>query len=150
MNAFPDTSFLCSVYRTQVHSARADAFMTTRTKPLHVSSFLLLEFRQSLRFQARLNAADRTKGFPGNEAQLMLRHLQSDLAAQVLQMVSVDWSDVFQRSEALSARYTVSGGHRMADIMHVATALHLGAEEFLTFDANQKRLAVAEGLTVRL
>jgi predicted nucleic acid-binding protein len=34
--------------------------------------------------------------------------------------------------------------------LHVATALHLGAEEFLTFDANQKRLAVAEGLTVRV
>jgi predicted nucleic acid-binding protein len=80
----------------------------------------------------------------------MLRHLQSDLAAQVLQMIPVDWSDVFQRSEALSARYTVSGRHRLADILHVATALHLGAEEFLTFDANQKKLAVAEGLKVRV
>ena len=150
MSAFPDTSFLCSVYRTQVHSARADAFMATRTEPLHVSSFLLLEFRQSLRFQARLYEHDRKKGFPRAEAELVLRHLQSDLAAHVLQTVSVDWPDVHQRAETLSARYTESGGHRLADIMHVATALHLGAEEFLTFDANQKRLAVAEGLKVRV
>ncbi len=80
----------------------------------------------------------------------MLRHLQTDLATHVLQMVSVDWSDVHQRAEALSARFTESGGHRLVDIMHVATALHLGAEEFLTFDANQKRLAVAQGLKVRV
>jgi hypothetical protein len=30
----------------------------------------------------------------------------------------------------------------------VATALHLGAREFLTFETNQKQLAEAEGLTV--
>jgi predicted nucleic acid-binding protein len=36
------------------------------------------------------------------------------------------------------------------DILHVATALHLGATEFLTFDANQKELAEAEGLVVRV
>jgi len=34
--------------------------------------------------------------------------------------------------------------------LHVATALHIGASEFLTFDANQKRLAESEGLVVPL
>ena len=34
------------------------------------------------------------------------------------------------------------------DILNVATALELGAREFLTFDENQKRLAEAEGLVV--
>jgi predicted nucleic acid-binding protein len=34
------------------------------------------------------------------------------------------------------------------DILHVATAIELGATHFLTFDANQKKLAEAEGLTV--
>ena len=150
MSAFPDTSFLCAVYRTQAHSDRADAFMVAQTAPLRVSSFLLLEFRQSLRFQARLHDHERGKGVPRTETHLMLRHLQMDLATHVLQMVSVDWSDVHQRAEALSARFTESGGHRLVDIMHVATALHLGAEKFLTFDANQKRLAVAQGLKVRV
>ena len=37
---------------------------------------------------------------------------------------------------------------RFADILHVATALHLGATEFFTFDANQKKLAEAAGLKV--
>ena len=49
MRYFPDTSFLYSVYRTQVHSPRADAFMESHREPLPVSTLLLLEFRQSVR-----------------------------------------------------------------------------------------------------
>jgi predicted nucleic acid-binding protein len=41
-------------------------------------------------------------------------------------------------------------GHRGFDILHVAAALQLQAAEFLTFDANQRRLANAEGLPVPL
>ena len=150
MRAFPDTSFLCSLYRLQVFSARAVAAMALRDGSLPVSSLLLLEFRQSLRFHSRLYANDRAKGFPREDADLMRGRLQADLATSVLQTVAVDWAEVHQRAEALSARFTESGGHRLVDIMHVATALHLGAEEFLTFDANQKRLAVAQGLKVRV
>jgi hypothetical protein len=31
-------------------------------------------------------------------------------------------------------------------MLHVAFALHLGAEQFLAFDASQRALAAAEGL----
>lgn len=148
MTSFPDTSFLCSVYRTQIHSAKADAFMATCASPLPVTSLLLLEFRQSVRLQSRLHARDRTKGFPKHEANLMLRDLQSDLAAKVFAVVSADWAEVHQLAERLSAKYTEQNGHRLADLLHVATALHLGVAEFLTFDANQKLLAKAEGMRV--
>jgi predicted nucleic acid-binding protein len=147
---FPDTSFLCSVYRTQEHSARADAFMAQRTGPVPVSSLLLLEFRQSLRLQVRLHTKDKTKGFTKAEATQMLRDLQSDLRTKVLEILPVDWAAVHQTAEELSERYTESNGHRLADILHVATALHLGADGFLTFDANQKKLAQAEGLVVQV
>ncbi len=53
-------------------------------------------------------------------------------------------------AEVLSAKHTATGGHRLNDILHVATALHLGAAGFLTFDASQKNLAEAEGMTVPL
>lgn len=51
-------------------------------------------------------------------------------------------------AERLSELYTDTGVHRSMDILHVATAIELGAEEFLTFDLNQKKLAEAEGLRV--
>ena len=148
MTAFTDTSFLCSIYRRQCFSPRANAFMARRGDPLSVSSLLLLEFRQSLRFQARLHSKDKTKGVPKHEANQMLKDLQSDLKAKVLEIVPVDWSDVHQIAENLSARYTEPNGHRLADILHVATALHLSAREFLTFDQNQKLLAEAAGMTI--
>ncbi len=34
------------------------------------------------------------------------------------------------------------------DILHVATALHLAAEQFLTFDGKKRSLAEAEGMVV--
>lgn len=145
---FPDTSFLCALYRTQVNSLKADAFMAGLVGPLRVSSLLLLEFRQSVRLQIRLHGNDRSKGFSQVEGLQMLRDLQIDLNAGILSILPVDWADVHQRAEALSGTHTPAGGHRLADILHVATALHLGSDAFLTFDTNQKKLAESEGLVV--
>ena len=148
MSCFPDTSFLCALYRTQINSPKADQYMASLTGSLAVSSLLLLEFRQSVRLQIRLHLNDRNKGFPEAEGRQMLNDLQIDLNAGLLTTTPVDWSAVHQRAEALSAAHTLTSGHRLADILHVATALHLGVGEFLTFDGNQKKLAEAEGLVV--
>ena len=148
MSCFPDTSFLCALYRTQMNSTRADHFMAGLNGTLGVSSLLLLEFRQSVRLQIRLHRNDRIKGFPQTEGQQMLNDLQIDLNAGLLTTIPVDWAAVHQRAEALSSAHTLASGHRLADILHVATALHFGVTEFLTFDGNQKKLAEAEGLAV--
>lgn len=147
-DTFPDTSFLCALYRRQWSSGRAIAAMEALPGPLPVSSLLLLEFRQSVRLQIRLHATDRTRGFGKTEGAGMLRDLQSDLQASVLQVVAADWADVHQLAEQLSGKHTETRGHRLADLLHVATALHLGARRFLTFDDNQRQLAEAEGLVV--
>jgi predicted nucleic acid-binding protein len=122
--------------------------MSGVTEPLAVSSFLILEFRQSVRLQVKLRANDKTKGYGKQEAEGMLRQAQADLAAGIWQMTAVDWADVHQIAERLSASYTEAQGHRLADILQVATALHLGVGEFLTFDAGQRKLAEAEGLKI--
>jgi predicted nucleic acid-binding protein len=150
MEFFPDTSFLCSRYREQIFSPRVDAWMDAHPAPLPVSTFLLLEFRQSTRLQVRLFENDRTKGFGQREATAMLRDLQQDLSLGILEVRPVDWPDVHQIAERLSAMHTSAAGHRLADILHVATAIHLGMAGFLTFDDRQRALAEAEGLTVPL
>jgi predicted nucleic acid-binding protein len=149
MKVFPDASFLCAKYREQSNSRRADACHETLSAPLAVSSLLLLEFRQSIRFQMRLFALDR-RGFAKTEGMAMLRALQSDLSQGVFEMTAPDWADVHRIADMLSEKHTEENGHRMTDILHVATAIHLGSEVFLTFDANQKRLAEASGMKVPL
>ncbi len=72
------------------------------------------------------------------------------MACFALKPWPVDGADVFSIAERLSARYTWTQGYRGFDVLHVATALHLGATEFLSFDEKQKALAEAEGLRVPL
>ncbi|MBX9578417.1 MAG: type II toxin-antitoxin system VapC family toxin [Chthoniobacterales bacterium] len=148
MSHFPDTSFLCALYRREMSSRHADTYMNKLEEGLNVSSLLLFEFRQSVRFQIRLHEKDRTKGYSREEGEKMLQDLQSDLGAGIIQSIPVDWAEVHYVAERLSKTYTIKEGFRFADILHVATALHLGVKEFLTFDLHQKKLAYAEGLKV--
>ena len=149
MIAFPDTSFLCALYVQQDKSPAAAAHFQGMAEVLCVSGLLLYEFRQSVRFQVWLNARNNSKGYPQNIAEAALAKFQANMEAGALEVVTADWPDVHRLAEILSARHTMAGGHRSFDILHVATALHLGAREFLTFDAHQRKLAAAEKLKVK-
>lgn len=149
MIAFPDTSFLCAMYVRQDNSPAAAAHFKAMTEALHVSSLLLYEFRQSVRFQVWLHLRDKTRGYPQTDADAALAKLQANLDAGAVVLVAAEWADVHSRAEELSKRHTAAGGHRSLDVLHVATALHLEAEQFLTFDANQRKLAAAAGLKVK-
>ena len=150
MIAYPDTSYLCAFCRLQTNSNLAATYFKNSPEALHVGSLLLFEFRQSLRWQEFLNTKDRTKGFDRATGRASLAKLQSNIASGAVIIVPVSWADVHTIAERLSIQYTATNGHRPFDILHVATALHLGAREFLTFDANQKKLAKAEGLKLPL
>ena len=143
---FADTSLLCALYRAQDNSPDADRLM--RRNSVHVSSFVLFEFRQSTRLQAFRFSKDRTQGFSKPEALRMLETLQANIAAGSIIVSPVEWQDVHSIAEKLSAQHTLTGGHRTLDVLHVATAFHLKAREFLTFDGNQAVLAKAVGLKV--
>lgn len=148
MRFFTDTSFLCALYREQDNTNRADAFMETFTGKIIVSSQVLWEFRQSARFQVFRHQKDASQGFSKLEADRMLSALTANVKTGSLTLETVEWPDVHSIAESLSATYTMKNGHRPMDIIHLATAKHLGVKQFLTFDGNQKKLAEAEGLAV--
>ncbi|HEY3755917.1 MAG TPA: type II toxin-antitoxin system VapC family toxin [Opitutaceae bacterium] len=149
MNAYPDTSFLCALYVPQSTSAAAIAHYRRMTEPLHVSALLLGEFRQSVRFQIFRNSRDQSQGYARKTGLDALAKLQSNLESGALAVVPAEWADVLTIAERLSSKHTISGGHRFIDLLHVATALHLGVVEFLSCDGNQRKLAIAEGLTTK-
>ena len=149
MIAFPDTSFLFALYRLQDNSGAARTHYAAMTETVHVSSLLLYEFRQAVRFQTWLNKQNPPKGISQEQSTHALADLESNLADGALVIVPVEWSDVHQIAERLSSIYTRAEGHRALDVLHVATALHLGAREFLSFDNRQRKLATAEGLKVK-
>jgi len=149
MIAFPDTSFLCALYVRQEHSPAAAAHFQKLPEALHVSSLLVYEFRQSVRFQVWLHSRDKSRGYAQPQAAGALAQLQANLDQGALVIVPVEWPDVYRLAEILSQRHTSAGGHRSLDVLHVATALHLGARDFLSFDTNQRKLAMAEKLKVK-
>lgn len=62
--------------------------------------------------------------------------------------VALDMDTAIARASKLSATHTERLGPRAIDLLHVASALTLESELFLTTDARQAQLAKAEGLNV--
>jgi predicted nucleic acid-binding protein len=143
-----NTSFLCALYILQSTSTRAITHVGGLIDPLESTSLLFFESRQSIQFQVFRHSKDRNQGYSLAIAQAASAALQSDVKAGFHRHAAVDWAGVHQIGERLALQHTAKAGHRSFDILHIATALHLGATEFLTFDDNQKKLAEAEGLLV--
>lgn len=149
MRAYPDTSFLYAFYVKQSNSPSAAAHSATMREPLHVAAFLAYEFRQSLRFQTWRHSANPREGIATADAQAALLQFETDLANGIAVLAPCNFQEVFRLAENLSKQHTCINGRRSFDVLHVATALQLGAKEFLTFDSNQRQLATAEKLVVK-
>lgn len=145
-----DTSFLCALYRTQDNSERALEYLATMDGPLVVSRLLLWEFRQSTRFQAFRHRQNPSVGFPISEAEKMISDLKEDLDAGLVVVSEIALLNILILAERVSKTRTFLGGHRSFDVLHIAAALEMEADAFLSFDANQNALAAAEGLSTPL
>ncbi len=88
------------------------------------------------------------KVIAAGEAALFWAQFEADRASGRIQVHVCNLADVVDEAKRLSATHTTTGGHRGFDILHVATALTVKAQQLLTFDGNQKKLAEAEGLVV--
>ena len=140
MNAYPDTSFLFNLYVTQAHSGRAAAHFASMAEPLHLTSLNYFELVNALQL-ALFRKVLRRK-----VAEFALEKLNLNISSGALVIVPCDWSAVHARALQLATQHTGKGGYRGLDVLHVATALELGAKEFLTFDTRQSALAKAAGL----
>ncbi len=80
----------------------------------------------------------------------MLEDWEADIASGLNKLVPSDSDAVLRLAGSYSKNRTSLGGHRSLDILHVATAIHLGAKEFLTFDDRQRTLAQHAGLKIPL
>jgi hypothetical protein len=77
-----------------------------------------------------------------------LSRLQQRLNRGLLVEASSDWDQAVARARLLSGKHSERIGARSLDLLHVAFALDLESELFLTTDRYQAELARAEGLRV--
>lgn len=142
MSDYADTGFICSLYAPDANTERAIKQMDKQRKPICFSWLNQVEFRNALRlrvFRKEISSSERDRS---------LNLLLADLSAGVFENVELAQSNVLIETERLSARHSEKLGTRSLDILHVAMAVVLGCERFLSFDSRQVKLARAAGLKV--
>lgn len=142
MRSYADTGFLCSLYAPDVHTGKAVTAMSKRQPPFPWVWLHQVEFRNALRLQVF------RKEITPTQRDASLNALLVDIANGVYEMHIPDLASVSIEAERLSAGFSEKLGTRSLDILHVAMALVLGQDEFLTFDKRQAALAKAAGFNV--
>jgi predicted nucleic acid-binding protein len=137
---YADTSFLVSLYVRDAFSAPAQAWLASNPVALPLTEFGRTELRSALTRLAFTGAITAT------QLAASWQLLEADLAHGRLLACAPSWPTVFARAERLVAAHTVQLGTRTLDVVHVASALALGATDFVSFDPRQAALAQAAGL----
>ena len=137
-----DTSFLFSLYGSDSKTPDAVKWSAGSNDAVWITALTHFELINALRFAE----CRRFIGFGLSDQ--FAADFRTDLKEGRLIEPSCDLGGVLAEASRLSLVHTLTGGHRGFDILHVAAAKILGATHFLTFDANQKKLAENEGLTV--
>jgi len=138
-----DTSFLYSLYLIDSHTKEARARVQRITDPadrIALSPFHQYELPNAIRLSVFRGLRDADAG------EAILAAFHTDLDDGRFELPTCNLAVVLVEAQRLSSDYTVNGGYRAFDILHVAAALHFGTREFLTFDAKQSKLALAVGL----
>ncbi len=111
--------------------------------PILVSSAVVLESTNALELRIFRGQASRL------DVGKALHNFEIDVQRGILNVMPVApaaWDMARSRSRTHSAKL----GNRSLDILHVAIAIVLRADTFLTFDRSQAALAQAEGLTCEI
>ena len=135
-----DTSFLFSLYHRDNHTDEANALLNKAAQPLLLSSLNEFELANAFRL------AEFRGLLPPGETVRRLQGLAEDHVAGRWNYSNVPLREILAEAARLSSLHTAVGGHRAFDILHVAHARLAKPKLFLSFDANQLRLAKAVGL----
>jgi predicted nucleic acid-binding protein len=140
---YPDTSFLVPLYVSEERSRHAENICANLAEPLRFTPFHRLELRSALRGRVFRGSLDNPN------LQAALRRNEDHLLDGFLEHTPLVWPELLREAERIGAAHLAETGARSGDLLHVASAVILGAREFLTFDERQAALAKRAGLKVK-
>jgi predicted nucleic acid-binding protein len=142
VKAYFDTSVVTKWYLPEADSVEALRVRARYSPPAALTPLHRLE----------LATAWQLKVFRRELAKLVVErawsHVADDVAAGIWQLPDFDLGEAFSRAELLSRKHASALGTRSLDVLHVATALVLGASSFVTADLRQTKLAKLAGMRV--
>ena len=83
-----------------------------------------------------------------DETRLIMSRFEEHEKSGIYYRPQLDWSAIFIHAIDLSTKHSASIGSRSLDILHVASALSINADRFLTLDNRQTKLAALSGLKI--
>lgn len=139
---YVDPSALRSLYLHDDRSPRFCAWRRRTRGALPVTRFGRAEVVNSIQLAVHRGTIN------AEVAALAAADFESDLAEGRLQLVDALWRRMLDLAAELSQEHTAKLGTRTLDVLHVASAVALGAQRFVTYDIRQAALAKAVGLRV--
>jgi len=150
MKAYADTSFLVKLVTREVGSPEAMAeFRRLGLPRLLFLPLHTLEATNAIRqraFHLRRSAGSGQRAGIARERDAALTRIERWLKRGWLMEAGADCDEALVKARTLSEKHTERLGCRGFDLLHVALALDLECDVFLTADRVQGALAQAEGL----
>jgi predicted nucleic acid-binding protein len=143
MVAFADTGFIASLYLEETTSQAADKALGGKREALPLTPLAMLELRNAF------NRAVQRQRIKAAERDALWQDVEADIASGFLVLTPVASDELHQKARQLSDRHTPTLGTRSLDLLHIASALLLGAKEFFSFDDRQRKAAASEGLKIK-
>jgi predicted nucleic acid-binding protein len=152
VRTYADSSFILRLVTGEINSPETIAEYRRLGSPkLFFLPLHALEVRNAIlqrAFHQRRSISSGERQHVARERDAALARLEHLLSRGALLDVTSDMDAAITRAANLSTAHTERLGARAIDLLHVAGALTLESELFLTTDARQARLAKAEGLKV--
>jgi len=139
---YADTSIIVKLYIKEKHSLEVANWLRKNNKAIPLTRFHELEFTNAIFLkQFRMEITE-------NQIRLTLAKFSEHKTRGVYYYPQINWTDTLNLAIDLAHNNTANTGSRSLDIIHVASALALKANRFLTLDDRQSELASMVGLKV--
>jgi predicted nucleic acid-binding protein len=139
---YVDTSVIVKLYIKEEYSRDASNWLKENNEALPLTSFHELELINAIhlkQFRTEITL---------DESRLIMSRFEEHEKSGIYYRPQLDWSAIFIHAIDLSKKHSASIGSRSLDILHVASALSINADRFLTLDDRQTKLATLAGLKI--
>ena len=139
---YVDTSVIVKLYIKEEYSRDTSSWLKENNEALPLTSFHELELINAIhskQFRAEITL---------DETRLVMSRFEEHEKSGIYYRPQLDWAAVFIHAIDLSKKHSSSIGSRSLDILHVASALSIKADRFLTLDDRQTKLAALAGLKI--
>jgi predicted nucleic acid-binding protein len=142
LKAYFDSALLVKLYIQEENSRETIQLVQSFEPPILFTHLHATEIKNALRLKCY-----RKEITPVALAQ-SIKAIEADLKVGALETSPIDWVEMFRQADALSERYALQTNCRTLDVFHVACALILKADTFVSYDIRQRAVAKKSGMDV--